>query len=282
MRVQASSSSPPAGAQTVRRAIDVMRFLATGGANGWALGDVVDASGLTKGTAHRLLSTLIAEEMVEQEEATRRYRLRVDLLGLRPDLGWYEPLRHLTIPILRELASELGDTVFLTVRSGFDALCVACELGGFPIRTFPYNVGERRPLGVGASGLAMLGALDQASVDRVLRFNRGRLRAHKNFSPDELQALVERTRRHGYAVIDGLIVPGMVALGIAFTDLAQRPIMAVSAAGIADRLPQSRWPEMVAALHRARDAIDKVVHADLRRAGVFQRSLKRAGRAAAL
>jgi DNA-binding IclR family transcriptional regulator len=275
-----SSSRYDGGAQTVRRAVDVLRFLATGGATGWALGDVVAAAGLTKGTAHRLLTALMADDLVEQEQTTRRYRLRVDLLGLQPDLDSYAALRRLVEPELRKLAHELGDTVFLTVRSGFDALCVACELGGFPIRTFPYNVGERRPLGVGASGLAMLAQLDQDNVDRVLAFNRGRLRAHKHFAPHELQAMVERTRAEGYSVIDGLIAPGMVALGVALKDLQERPIMALSAAGIADRLPRSRWPQVVGALQRACDAIDALVHADLRQSGVSRRALKRKGRAA--
>jgi DNA-binding IclR family transcriptional regulator len=274
--VAATSSQYAGGAQTVRRAVDVLRFLATGGPDGWALNDVVSAADLTKGTAHRLLSALMADDLVEQEPSTRRYRLRVDLLGLRQDLDWYEPLRRLVAPILRQLADELGDTIFLSVRSGFDALCIACELGGFPIRTFPYDVGERRPLGVGASGLAMLGALGQANVDRVLSFNRGRLRAHKNFSPQELQVMVEQTRRRGYSVIDGLIVPGMVAIGIVSNDPAQRPTLALSAAGIADRLPQSRWPQIVAALQRGRDDIEKAVRADMRRTGAPRSGPRRA------
>jgi DNA-binding IclR family transcriptional regulator len=259
----------------VHRAVDVLRFLATGGPDGWSLGDVVSAADLTKGTAHRLLAALMADDLVEQEPSTRRYRLRVDLLGLRRDLDWYQPLRQLVAPMLRQLADELGDTVFLSVRSGFDALCIACELGGFPIRTFPYDEGERRPLGVGASGLAMLGALDQANVDRVLSFNRGRLRAHKNFSPPELLVLVEQTRKRGYSVIDGLIVPGMVAVGIVFNDPTQRPNLALSAAGIADRMPRSRWPEIVAALHRGRENMEKMVRADMRHAGAQRPSPRR-------
>lgn len=259
----------------MRRALDVLRFLATSGPHGWALKDIVAAADLSKGTAHRLLAALMADDQVEQEPSTRRYRLRVDFLGLRPDLDWYEPLRRLVEPILRELADELGDTVFLSVRTGFDALCIACELGGFPIRSFPYHEGERRPLGVGASGLAMLSALDQETVTRILQFNRGRLRAHQNFSPQELQTLVDRTRRRGYSVIDGLIVPGMVAIGIAFDDPSRRPTLSLSVAGIADRLPRSRWPEIVAALHRARESIDKVVRADLRHAGTHRPGLRR-------
>lgn len=273
-----SSSRYTGGAQTVRRAVDVLRFLASGGPDGWALADVVQAAGLSKGTAHRLLAALVAEDLVEQEGATRRYRLRVDLMGLRGDLDWYEPLRRLVEPVLRATADELGDTVFLSVRSGFDALCIACEFGGFPIRTFPYNVGERRPLGVGASGLAILGALDQDNVERILAYNRGRLRAHTNFSPPELQAMVERSRRDGYSVIDGLIVPGSVAIGVAFADQRRRSAMAVSAAAIADRMPRERWPEIVAALRRAREHIDALVHADLRQTGMSRRALRRPGR----
>lgn len=258
------------GAQTVHRAIDVLRFLAAGGKDGWSLGDVVLAAELSKGTAHRLLSTLISEDLAEQEPSTRRYRLKMDMLGLRPDLGWYEPLRRLATPMLQAAAAQLGDTVFLSVRNSFDALCIACETGSFPIRTFPYDVGERRPLGVGASGLAILGGLDPETVDKILRFNRGRLRAHRNFSPDELRVLADETRRNGYSVIDGLIVPGMVAIGLVFPKPVGRPNLAISAAAIADRMPRERWPEVVDALSRARDAIEVATRAVLRQGGVHE------------
>jgi len=87
--------------------------------------------------------------------------------------------------------------------------------------------------------------------------------------------MVERSRRDGYALIDGLIVPGAVAIGLPLVDLAQRPILAVSAAGIADRMPRARWPEIVLALKRACDDINAMLRADRRQAGPVQRRLKR-------
>ncbi|MEO8559235.1 MAG: hypothetical protein ABI439_09250, partial [Rhodospirillales bacterium] len=126
-----------------------------------------------------------------------------------------------------------------------------------------------------AGGLAMLSALDRDGVDRMLSFNRGRLRAYHNFAPHELLAMVERTQREGHSLIDGLIVPGAVAIGLALVDLAQRPILAISAAGIADRMPRTRWPEIVAALTRTRYDIDTMLRADLRQAGGKRRTLRR-------
>ena len=280
-QIKPTTSSPSltsyaGGAQTVRRAVDVLRFMAAAGPAGWPLREVGQAAGLSKGTAHRLLQALIAEQLVEQEPATRRYRLCVDLLGLRPDLDWYQPLRKVAEPILKAAAHDLGDTLFLSVRNGFDALCIACEFGSFPIRTFPYDIGERRPLGVGASGLAILGALEPAQVDHVIRFNRARLKAYRNFAPDQLRALADATRASEHSVIDGLIVPGMVAIGVACSDPSGRPALAISAAGIADRLPQRRRPAVVARLHRAREAIEAAIHARLRDAGVSTRMIGRA------
>src|ERR1043166_8304700 len=40
--------------------------------------------GVAKSTAHRLASTLVSENLLEQDRATGKYRLRVGLVFLRP------------------------------------------------------------------------------------------------------------------------------------------------------------------------------------------------------
>ena len=72
------------GAQSVRRALAVLRLVATGQDGGVRLTDVAQMSGLTAPTAHRLLKVLMEENAVEQDPATRRYRIghEITLLGL--------------------------------------------------------------------------------------------------------------------------------------------------------------------------------------------------------
>lgn len=70
------------GAQSLERAIALLRELASHGNRGARLTDLVSDSGFTKGTVRRLLATLIRHGMVEQNEDSRRYFLGAELFIL--------------------------------------------------------------------------------------------------------------------------------------------------------------------------------------------------------
>ena len=74
------------------------------------------------------------------------------------------------------IAERTGDTVFLNVRSGPDVLCIDRKEGTFPIKTLIIEVGNRRPLGVGAGGIALLMPLPDEELERVVSANEARLK----------------------------------------------------------------------------------------------------------
>ena len=137
------------GAQSIRRGLRILRILAIGQEQGVRLTDIVRESGLSRPTAHRILRVLVDEGAVEQDASTRRYMIgqEVSLLGLARTRRF--PIRSVADPFLRALAEEVGDTVFLTLRSGHDSICVDRKVGAYPVKVLSIEVGARRPLGVG-------------------------------------------------------------------------------------------------------------------------------------
>lgn len=121
-------------------------------------------------------------------------------------------------------------------------------MGAFPIKTLTLEVGDRRPLGVGAGSLALLSGLDDGAVRRAIGANAHRLRGYPGFGAAELPALVERTRRDGYALNEGRIVAAMNAVGVVVRDGAGGPAAALSLAAIRDRTGPDRLPRLVAVL----------------------------------
>jgi DNA-binding IclR family transcriptional regulator len=63
----------PSGTQSLTRSIKLMRVLATRGEIGWRLSDLAAACGLDKGTAHRILASLVKERLVQPRPDDRRY-----------------------------------------------------------------------------------------------------------------------------------------------------------------------------------------------------------------
>ena len=94
---------------------------------------------------HRLLRALVAQGMAVQDTATRRYRLGALVFELGLAAAHRFNLRDLSMSALTRLAMETGDTSFLFVRSGNDAVCINRVQGGYPIQTPALPMGSRQP-----------------------------------------------------------------------------------------------------------------------------------------
>ena len=143
-----SAQAGPDGAQSIRRALNVLRILASARQAGLGLGEIARQANLTRPTTHRILGTLVSEGVVEQSMRTLRYAVgeQVPLLALaRPAAS---PLLTVALPHLTAVVQEIGDTGFLTLRAGTDTVCLARRFGSYPIQVLALDVGDRRPLGV--------------------------------------------------------------------------------------------------------------------------------------
>jgi DNA-binding IclR family transcriptional regulator len=233
--------------RVISRAFDVLRILALGGERGMRLTDVVAYSGLSRPTVHRILQTLIAEGVGEQDPTTRRYRvgLEISLLGLSRPAQF--PVRAAAEPYLTALANELGDTVFLTIRAGWDSVAIERKTGSYPIKVLAIDVGVRRPLGVGIAGVMLLASLPPAESDYVCTMNATRLPA-EGPSLETILARVDAARHNGYAYAEVGVMQGTRALSVPVYDGDGNVVAAMSVAAMADRLAEAELPRLVDAM----------------------------------
>lgn len=245
----AASTAGVEGAQTVRRALALLRLVATGQDAGVRLTDVARMSGLSRPTAHRLLKVLIEESAVEQNPATRRYRIGPELLLLGLARGSGLPIRHVAEPYLRALSQQVGDTVFLSVRHGADSVCIARQLGHHAIQVLSIEVGVRRPLGASVSGVVLLAAMDAADSRATTQANAARLQ-HLGLGVAELNRRVQLARQHGYALAERGVVPGTSALAVPVHDATGQVVAALSIAAMAERLTRKRSTEVLALMQQ--------------------------------
>jgi DNA-binding IclR family transcriptional regulator len=242
-------SEGPAGAQTVRRALALLRLVATGQEAGVRLTDLSEMSGLSRPTVHRLLQVLLDEGAVERGAGSRNYRIGPEmlLLGLARTGG--VPVRAAADPYLRDLAQSVGDTVFLTVRHGADSVCVARHLGHHPIQVLSIEVGVRRPLGASVSGVVLLAAMEEADSAALVESNRARLERLGLLTADVQQRIVV-ARRDGHAHAPHGVVPGTAALAVPVNDGHGQVVAAISISALADRLHPRRKLEVLDHMQR--------------------------------
>jgi DNA-binding IclR family transcriptional regulator len=243
--------------KTIDRAARLLRVLSSY-PEGTTLSAASREAALGKSTTHRLLGALIDAGLVFQEQESKHYRLGAGL-ALLGRAAHQQDLASLAKPFLLRLAEETEDTIYASVREGIAAVCVAREIGAFPIRTLSLDVGHRRPLGVGSGSLALIAFLPDHEVSELIERNANWLARYAGHSRKDMLSKVADTRQRGFSFVEGKIVPGMSAIGVPVFGPDRRPVAALSLAAIADRVSGSRISQLARLLSREAAVLGRTV-----------------------
>ncbi len=155
------AATPPAGSQAVMRALDVIEAAADGPIDLMRLAKTV---GLTRSTAHRLASGLVARGYLRFAPG-EGYSLGPKLIQLGAQAGTQRPLTRVARPYLDQLALETEDTVHLGVLEGDWALYLD-KIPGRRRFEISSKVGERHPVWSTGLGKALILDGDAALWER--------------------------------------------------------------------------------------------------------------------
>lgn len=233
------------GAQAVARAAQLLRLVTAAGTGGAAIGALASGAELTRPTAHRLLTALRREGLVDRDEATGRWMPGPELYLMGTVAASRYDITATARDIVRSLAVRTEESAFLSVRRGDETVCLLREEGSFPIRSFVLSEGVRFPLGVASAGLAILAFLPPHDVDAYferhpdLAGSWGAAHGEKR-----LRARLRETQERGYAVNPGLIVEGSWGMGAAVFTREGHPQWALSLTGVEFRFGPDRRAEL--------------------------------------
>lgn len=247
------------GTQSIRRTVRLLRELIEWNRRGATSSELAVRAGLDRSTARRMLQCLVDEDLLAYDARTRRYAFG----HLAYDIGLAASERldlpQLCKPALARIADDTGDTVFLMIRRGDEAVCADRAVGSYPIKTFIVDVGTRRPLGIGAGSLAMLSALPEEVADLLLANNAPRIGNYGGMTLERLRTMVSEARRQGYVAMDVVDVPGARTVGVAVTTESGRPVAALSVAAIALRMTPERETGLLAILRREAQEVGRIL-----------------------
>lgn len=238
------SSSPVQGAQVVSRIAGLLRLVGRG-AEGMPLAELVRASGLTRPTVHRLLSSLASEGLLDHDPVTGNWVLGPEVLLMGSVASARFPLEDIARPSLRRLAAATGESAFFSIRRGGETVCLLREEGSFPVRSFVLHEGVRFPLGVASAGTAIMAFLPEGEQEAILLDWASHAGAYAaSHTPALVRENLARTRAAGYSVNPGLVLEGSWGMGAAVFDRTGRPAWALSLTGIEPRFKPERQEEL--------------------------------------
>jgi len=247
-----------AGTRTVRRATAIMKAIAAHNRHGLRLIDLAANLPIDRATIYRIVKSLAADQLIIQRE-DRRYYLGQGLFELGLCAGQHFNRRDYSDPVLSKIAASTGDTVVLNVRSGNETVCIDHKSGHFPIKVLNVDIGDRRPLGAGAAGLAILSALPDLEVRDILNANAHAIASkNKRLKVNAIWNLVRMAKDRGYAQYEGdLADVRSIAVPILCTG---QPIGAVSVTGITSRITVDRHREIVERIRRGVRDLERLMN----------------------
>lgn len=233
--------------QSIDRAAEILRAVSECAATGAKLADVVATTGLTRTTAHRMMQALVSAGLLEQDAVASRYYLGVWLIHLSEMAAERFGLERLTQDARARLAARTGDTVFLSIRNGSSMVCSARAIGSFPVKVLTLDVGSRRPLGVGAGGLAILAFLSDTEQKLVLKACAKQYPSY-NLDRAHVSELCSQSRDRGFSIDRGVVLPGVTGVGVPLKGPDGEIVASLSVAAISERMTDDRIEEVATLL----------------------------------
>jgi len=246
------------GAALLDKACDVLDVVAAA-PDGLGQAELTARLGLPRTTTYRILATLVARGLLRQDPSRRVYAIGFRLLEMAQG-AWSSPdLPAAAAPELRALRDATGETAYVAVLEGGEAVALGKFEGAHEVRSAA-RLGQRKPLHCTSQGKAILAFLPAAESDALLRrMNFVPLTIRSLRSRAELEASLVAVRARGYAIDDEEIADGVRCVGAPILSATGAVLGALSIAGPAWRMTSERLellgPEVAAAGRRVGAAI---------------------------
>lgn len=228
--------------QVIERATDILDILAEGAAT---LTEISSLTGLPKGTAFRILSSLGYGDRVLKDPLTNRYVLGPGTWRLAQTgsdaLG---SLALIARPELTAIWQATAETVTLNMRMGLERVCIAELRSPHPL-LHTAGVGSRVPLHVGASGKVILAFTDDEQRRRLLDcLTYEPITSATISGRQQLTEELSLVRERGWAMSMGERIPGAAGVSVPVRG-ASGLVLSLSVLGPAERLTQERRSNIV-------------------------------------
>lgn len=193
--------------------------------------DLAGRLGLSKSTVHRLLVSLAALGLVEQDQETGQYRLGLRLYELGTLVAVHIDLHEAATPCITELRNRTGEAVQVAVLEGRESLYVERLESTHTLRMF-IREGYRIPANCSANGKVLLAHLPEEELERLLDGWVPLARTpHSITDPDVLRKELAAVRRRGYATNVNEAEVGVASVAAPIRNWTGAVVAAVSLAG---------------------------------------------------
>lgn len=229
--------------QVIRRMMKLLDVLAQS-PNAVSLKVLAASTELHPSTAHRILTAMINDNMVERVDQGS-YRLGMRLLELGNLVKSRISVREHALPLMRELHGETNEAVNLSVRRDDEIVYIERSSSGRQLMRVVNIIGERAPLHITAVGKLFL--LEDGPEGLKAYAERTKMPAPTRNSLASLSGLekeIAKVKREGVAFDNEEAELGVRCIGAGIRDDTGALIAGLSVSAPAERL-KPQWAALV-------------------------------------
>lgn len=242
------------GVRSVQLGLDVLETVAFSGEE-LGVTQIAARLGVTKGSVHRHLLTLVQRGYLTQNPATQRYgvgpKSRV-LASVAPEVD----LAKIAAGPMRDLRDRIGQTVVLSSPTPRGALVMSAVPGTSPIE-IGVRPGSELSFHSSAQGRVLLAFSPPQFRKRIMASTLERLTDKTIVDPTQLEQTIARAVSDGYASAPEETLIGINALAAPIFDKGGVVAGAVALVGSIQFLPAVPNAETIAALKQCADLISR-------------------------
>lgn len=239
--------------RSIARAVVVLKAIAARKQIGWRLSDLASTCGLDVATTYRILQTLAGERLIHQRSEDKRYVPGALLFELSLSILPLHSFQLSVRPMLESIATNLRGIAFLYLRSGDDSVCVD-RVGASTVHPLT-EIGSRRPMARSTSGIAML--LKLPKEDQAFLVRRAAAQSTNKNRDRSYRIILETSRKFGFGLNEGKVVPGLPSVDMALLDSQNRPVGAIGLMGPAALITGARLERVARILRDAAEEISR-------------------------
>lgn len=197
--------------------------------------ELVDKTGTSRPTVHRLLAELKKSGFVESVESTGRYRLGTRILILSAQSLGGRDIRRMAQPMLRGLVEESGFTAHLSIRDELSIVYIdkVEAMRGVRIAT---GIGERRSVATTAMGKIFLAYGSTELTEAVIDEGIVQCGPKSLTSPEKLKDNLRLVLKNGYAVDDEESNAGVRCVAAPIRDHSGEVVAAMSVSALTSQI----------------------------------------------
>jgi len=226
---------------SVDRAISILQVLARNGGAG--VTEIGAELGMHKSTIFRLLATLEARGMVEQNSSRGQYQLGYGVVQLAAGATRKHDLSVVSRPICQRLAETVGETVNIAISDGDRVVSIDQVMGGAAVTTVNW-VGQRTPMHATSAGKLFLAQMSTDELSAILAKGLDQYTERTVVDPKVLEKQLAKVREDGYAFTVEEHEVGLAAIAAPIRALEGNVVAAVAISGPVFRINETTIPDV--------------------------------------